>query len=364
MGARLAWITPSLVVALFLLGYLGLTLARHGGNPLAFARLGEGFAEGEPVGEPGYDGQFAYWVALDPRPSAAAPHLDVPAYRYQRLLYPLLTRTLALGQPGLVPWTLVALNLAAQVGLTWLMERWLAEHGFSRWYALTVGLWAGLVMSVRLDLSEPVCFLLATGAVLLVYRGRVGWAATLLALALLTKETALLFATGLLAWAALTRRWAALGVLSLSLAPFAVLQLLLLRWFGSVGLVTGGHMATPLELIPYNGLWRVAAVSGPAFVLLLVLFGPMVVAPSVWGSLAALRQVLRGAATPAALVLGANAAFMALTPFSTFREPLAVVRLATGMVIATVLFGAETRSRRVLTYALLWLAALALVVRE
>ena len=105
-------------------------------------------------------------------------------------------------------------------------------------------------------------------------------------------------------------------------------------------------------------------MSGPAFVLLLVLFGPMVVAPSVWGSLAALRQVLRGAATPAALVLWANAAFMALTPFSTFREPLALVRLATGMVIATVLFGAETRSRRVLTYALLWLAALALVVRE
>jgi hypothetical protein len=63
-------------------------------------------------------------------------------------------------------------------------------------------------------------------------------------------------------------------------------------------------------------------------------------------------------------VLASNAAFIALTPFSTFREPLGLIRLATGLVLATVLYAAQTDSRRVLNYSLLWLAALALAVRE
>jgi hypothetical protein len=361
---RLRWLSPGLVVAVLLLAYLGLTLARHGGDPLAFVRLGEGFAGGEPVGEPGYDGQFAYWIAVDPRPAVAGPHLDVPAYRYQRVLYPLLAWALAAGHPGLVPWTLVIINFVAQVALTVLVERWLAAHGRSRWFALTVGLWAGLVLSVRLDLSEPLCFALVMAGLLAVRGERFGMAAVLMALAVVTKETALLFVIPLLAWAALNQKWRALTLFGLALVPFAVLQGLLLRWFGALGLATGGYLATPLEIIPYNGLWRIAAVSVPAFVLLLVIFGPMVVVPSVWGIITTLRRVWARDYTPIVLVLGANAAFIAVTPHATFREPLGLIRLATGLVLATVLYGAQAGSRRVLNYSLLWLAALALAVQE
>jgi hypothetical protein len=359
-----AWLSPTVVVAIVLAVYLGLVLARHHGDPLAFARPGDGFANGQPVGEQGYDGQFAYWMAVDPRPAVAGPHLDVPAYRYQRVLYPLLARVLALGQPALVPWTLAVVGVASQVSLTWLVERWLAAHRVNRWYALTVGLWAGLVMAVRLDLSEPLCFALVMAGLLAAQRGRVGLAALCMSLALLAKETALLFLVTLLAWAALGRRWRALARLSLALLPFAALQVLLVRWFGALGLATGGFMATPLEVIPYNGLWRVAAVSLPAFALLLAVFGPMVVVPSLWGVVAAARRLAARDWSPAVLSLGTNAAFLAVTPFSTFREPLGLIRLATGLVLATVIYGAHVRSRRVLNYSLLWLAALALALRE
>ena len=71
--------TPALVVALFLVVYLGAVLALEQGDPLTFARLGDGFRNGRPLGREGYDGQFAYFIALDPRPAAVAEHLDVPA---------------------------------------------------------------------------------------------------------------------------------------------------------------------------------------------------------------------------------------------------------------------------------------------
>src|SRR5262245_30774632 len=129
LASRLSWLSPTVVVALLLLAYLGLTLTRHNGDPLAFATLGAGFLNGEPLADGSYDGQFAYWIALNPRPSAAGPQLDVPAYRYQRVLYPLLAWALALGQTALVPWTLVGISFVAQVVLTALVERWLLLHG-------------------------------------------------------------------------------------------------------------------------------------------------------------------------------------------------------------------------------------------
>ena len=122
MRNRLGWLSPTLVVGLVLAAYLGLRLFQAQGDPLVFARLGQGFANGAPVGEPGYDGQFAYWIARDPRPTAAGPHLDVPAYRYQRIVYPLLAWALAAGQAAAVPWTLVLINVAAQLAGTCLVE--------------------------------------------------------------------------------------------------------------------------------------------------------------------------------------------------------------------------------------------------
>jgi hypothetical protein len=64
------------------------------------------------------------------------------------------------------------------------------------------------------------------------------------------------------------------------------------------------------------------------------------------------------------LVLGANAAFIAVTPYSTFREPLGMFRLLCGLIIAVLLFGASIKSKRVLNYSVFWLAALFFLLNE
>lgn len=359
---------PWMVVLAAALAYVGLTLARYEGDPLAFALVGTRYSQGDPAGTPGYDGQFAYYIARDP--ANGWRYCDAPSYRYQRIAYPLLAWALALGRREVVPWTLIALNAAALAGGAYATELLLEAHGASRWYALAYGFYGGLMAGLRLDLTEPLAYALAQAGLWAWSRrrgGRTGFVlgALLLAAAALTKETALLATAGLLFYLALERRWReALGLGLVVGLPFAVWQGILWIWLGAPGVGAGGAMATPFEVVPFMGLWRVAGVSWPVFWLLLAIEGPLFVAPSVWAMWVSARDILRGRRHPWAGVLFVQAAALPFLPFSTWREPLAMARLAVGLVAATLVYGAWRRSRRMLLFSLGWLATLALLVNE
>ncbi len=362
------WLRPWMVVLLLALVYVGLTLARYGGDHLMFALVGTRYSRFDPHGTQGYDGQFAYYIARDPL--GGWLHCDAPAYRYQRILYPLLAWALALGRPEMVGWTLIALNVAALAGGTYFTEQLLAVQGVSRWYALAYGLYGGLVAGLRLDLTEPLAYGLVQAG-LWAWRRRGdkgtggrggGW---LLALAALTKETALIATAGLLLYLALERRWREAMRLGLAVGvPFALWQTVLWVWLGGPGVGAGGAMATPFEWLPFAGLGRVATVSWPVFWLLLAIEGPLFVLPTVWALIVSARDLLRGRRHPWVTLLLLQAIVLPFLPFSTWREPLAMARLATGLVAATLLYGAHRRSRRVLAFSLFWLATLALLVNE
>jgi hypothetical protein len=378
------WLRPWMGVLLVALAYVGLTLARHGGDPLAFALVGTRYSQGDPQGSPGYDGQFAYYIARDP--TGGWRYCDVPAYRYQRILYPFLAWALALGQPEGVGWTLVALNVAALAGGTYFTEQLLAARGVSRWYALIYGLYGGLVAGLRLDLTEPLAYGLVQAGLwvwencrlrITDYRLQIAGcrfqvagrhsplAIGLLALAALAKETALIAVAGLLLYLAVEHRWREAVKLGVGVGlPFATWQCVLWIWLGSPGVGAGGAMATPFEWLPFAGLLRAATVSWPAFWLLLAIEGPLFVLPTIWALAVSARDLLHGQPHPWVTVLLAQAATVPFLPFSTWREPLAMARLAAGLVAATLLYGALRRSRRVLIFGLLWLATLALLVNE
>jgi hypothetical protein len=361
---------PWHVVGLIALAYIALILARYGGDPIKFALVGTRYDPGLPNGTWGYDGQFAYQIARDP--SSASRFLDVPAYRYQRILYPLIAWALAAvasgiegGPSALVPWTLIAVNWLALVAGTRLTEDILTGRGTNRWYALSYGLFGGLMMAVRLDLTEPLAYALAQAAVLSYERGRARGAAGLLALAALTKETTLLVAAGFLLSFALSRRWRdwiewaiIVGV------PFAALQAFLKVWLGAWGVGSGGAMGTPFEWIPYRGLWSLAAINVRAFALIALIVTPMALLPALAALVAALRDVARRDVHPLVCVLLMNALIIPFTPQSTLREPLGMLRFIVGLVAAVLAWGAYRQSRRALNYSLLWIATLALAINE
>jgi hypothetical protein len=342
---------PALVVALLCVAYLGFIYGRYERNDSPWFE----FVRPTPAGSAGYDGQFAYCIALDP--AFAAPCLDVPAYRYQRILHPMLARLLGGSDAIRIIQALLAVNLLMLVIGTGVLEALLTELHVSRWYALTYGLFGGVFFAVRVTTAEPLAYGLLLMALWAGAHERWGWHALWLGLAAFAKEITLITAAGYVLYFLLHRRWwAALRLSALTVGAFAIWQVVLYRWFGSFGVGSGGALATPFELVPFMGVWRIGLEAGVgAFLRFGALLLPFAIAPTVWGLWHSGRDILKQRWHPYAFILLTNAAIMLSVPFSTYREPLGITRFMPGLVIALVLFAALRRQRRALLYSTLWI---------
>lgn len=342
--------------------YIALTLIGNSGEPSAFAVICPD-ADRISSGRCGYDGQFAYHIALDP--THAAQYMDVPAYRYQRILYPMLSRVIALGQVDLIPWTLIFTNFIALIAGTAILEAILYRNGASRWYALAYGLSAGVMMPLRLDLTEPLAYALVLGAVWIETADerrapRPFITGALLGLAALTKETTLLFAAAIV-WSHLLNRRIrrAIEVGLIATVPFVIWQFVLLSQFGQFGVGSGGALGTPFELIPLRGWWALAEVSVAAFAVISLIMLPMVIVPTLLGLTAALRDFVQRRFDIAVMLLFFNTIVILFTPQSTFREPVGMVRFIVGLVASVLIYASARASKRGLNYAMFWIFTLA-----
>lgn len=192
-------IVPAAVLALAAVLFVVLRLAAAGGGDIgSFVYAGQQFTSptaGVPVTPgPGYDGQFAYRLALDPTEldeDAEDIRLDTPL-RLERIAYPAFAFVVAGGQDSAVPTSLVVVNLLALAGLGYLgglLARRAGRHAL--WGLLLAGYW-GYLFSLGRDLHEIVTGLFVLAG-LLAYRDRRGLlAGGLFGVAVLARETALL----------------------------------------------------------------------------------------------------------------------------------------------------------------------------
>lgn len=151
-----------------------------------------------------YDGGYYAQIATNPAldPALLQPAIDDAGYRARRILLGAVAWVLGGGEAVLVAQAYAGLN----VGLWFLLAVVLwrvfpagAVRTDLAWAALLFG--AGVLLSVRLALTDLAALLLTAGTVLAAERGRTGAAAGLVGLAGLTRETAVL---GI---AALAGRW-------------------------------------------------------------------------------------------------------------------------------------------------------------
>ncbi len=347
-------------------------------NVLEFVRIGTRYDSVDYSRDAyGYDGQFAYYIARDPL--TAPLHLDVPAYRYQRIVYPALARLLSFGQMPLIPYVMILINLIALTAGTALLEGLLVAERVSRWYALTYGLFSGVFIAVRASTNEALAYALVIAAIAAMARSGLiespkpiaeggesepprfspWWviiSTALFGLAALTKETTLFFPAGYVLYLLVRRRWdVALTVALGSIVPFALWQVYLHGWLGAWGIGSGGAGATPFEIIPFNGIWQIAGSGLTAFVLFGVIPLAGALLPTVWALWRTIADVWARRWHPYVFLLLSNAAIMPFVPFSTYREPLGIFRFMVGLVISVVLYAALRKARRVLNYSTLWI---------
>jgi hypothetical protein len=348
-----------MVAAVLCLAYCISIVRYTGGDPLALVTIGTRFSEGRADGTEGYDGQFNYYIIRDP--GTAARYIDVPAYRFQRILLPALGIVLSFGQTALIPWALLVIGVISLAAGTALMEHLLVQHGVSRWYALVYPLSIGIFGSVRLSLSEPLAYALVLGGMVLAQRERWLPSAVVFALAALAKETTLLIPAGYGLYLLYKRQWGtALLFGGVTLAPFVVWQAILYAQFGAFGVGSGGAQATPFEVVPFAGVARILTDAPPdARLALLLIFGLVVgvfvLVPTLWGLRRCWHDWRAGMLTPYTFVLFTTSAIMPFVPFSTYREPLGILRFIVGLQIAVVLYAAQAHNARVLRNSTIWM---------
>jgi hypothetical protein len=181
-----------------------------------------------------------------------------------------------------------------------------------------------------------------------------------LALAVLGKETALAFVGGYLLYFLLKRCWRAMLETGLiSLGPFVVWQVVLWLTLGEPGLKSGGQGATTFNLVPFGGLLAFKPGDTATLFAILVILGPLVVLPSLALAVSLARTFLRGGFSPLTFILALHVVIMATLPFSTYVDLPGMLRLTSGLVVATVACAASVQSRRMLAYSALWLGSLA-----
>jgi hypothetical protein len=258
------------------------------GGPASFVVAGDQFVRvaaapaGLPVTHgPGYDGQFFYRLALRPwthRRTEFGITLDEPAYRQQRIVYPLLTFVLARGAPPATAWALLGWNIAAAAALGWLGAALARRRHRHALWGLALAAYPGFVLVIARDLADVVAAALLLAGILALDHQRPALAAATLTLAGLTREPTLIMPLALAALWAADAIWRSSTVATMPPRPgmpasatgersrvrvvtFAVplgitlaWQLVLWRAWGVAPLAQGSDRLG----LPFAGIWQLA----------------------------------------------------------------------------------------------------------
>jgi hypothetical protein len=216
----------------------------------------------------GYDAQHYAQLAMHPQlgDPALRDAIDSLPYRARRILFCWTAYALALGDPARALQIYALQNIACWLVLGVLLLRWFPAvnwGNFARWAGVMFSF--GLCFSVRGSLVDGPSLLLIAGAVALLERGRPWWAAALLGVSGLGKETNVLAAGALVSSAGFQpapgerqagslRYLRLIPRLALVALPLALWLVTLKLWLGEA--MNAGYRNFALPFVAYIGKWR------------------------------------------------------------------------------------------------------------
>lgn len=340
---------PSVLVAALYIMLIGIVALINHYNALDFVHIGTVWSEHKKSGTWGYDGQFYYQIARNPL--QAYQYMDNASFREQHILYPIVVGVLSLGQVALIPYMLLLVNVVSVVLSVEILSRLLVKFGFSPWFSLALGLYFGQAAGVLFDTAEPFTyFLVCLGVWLLVEKNRFGLAAIMMGLSTLSREIAILFPIGYICVFVVQKKWrACVQFVALGIVPLLLWLLALRLIYGQ----TGVTFTRPFEHVPFAGVFFYASSPKKFYLLLLLMFLPTV-AGWLLAAVELYRKVVAGSGpflqrfSPMYLILLANLLMITLMSHSSYEELISSGRIATGLVLAVLLYGLGSRNKWVL----------------
>ena len=114
----------------------------------------------------GYDGQFFYYIAIDPfvRSPSLYSCTRTDAYRYQRILFPMLASAVSAGNKERLPIAMLAVNLAGILLGTYFFIRICEASGLHPGLALFFTFSTGCLISLTRNTCEPLYIAALIGA--------------------------------------------------------------------------------------------------------------------------------------------------------------------------------------------------------
>jgi len=363
MKAKL--IKPSLLVLLFLLVYTTAKLSTANYNPTAFLYLGRTFLEkdpqspitkfvlanyGVPPNEVGYDGQMYYYIALDPL--NAWRNLDTPA-RYDRILFPLAAKIVALDDPFLLPYSMIIVNILSIVVGTEIISKMLKSKGLNPWFSLVYGLYIGQLFVISRDCIEAFSYMFVLlGIYSFENRRKTTESALLFTLALFAKETAILFIAGYLIVVLFRKSlglWSKLKFLFITIVPYGLFQLVLFGFFGLVPILTVGE-PTSTKWIPFYGIFAANHAMPEVVNICFLIMIPSVVSLGIFVS-----QFLKKNREGFLFSLFFNVLFMMFLPTPSYWNIQDYSRISIGLVASFLTCSIYSEKRTMLLFSLIWI---------
>ena len=144
--------------------------------------------------ELGYDGQQFLSIALDPflQDLDTIASLDHPAYRYRRILYPLLSYLLGFGNAQIIPYVMVAINAIAILLIIWVTGLYFKSYSANVNQALFVLAIPGVWIVLSLSTSYLLAGLFFVSAFYFYQNNKPIYMSLMVSLGCLTRETLLL----------------------------------------------------------------------------------------------------------------------------------------------------------------------------
>lgn len=358
---------PSFVVLLFLLAYTFAKLSTANYNPAAFLYIGRTFLDKAPQSpitnyvkanlwkeiphnEVGYDGQMYYYIALDPL--NAWRNLDTSA-RYDRILFPLTAKIVALDSPFLIPYSMIIINILSIVVGTEIIARMLRSKGLNPWFSLVYGLYIGQLFVISRDCIEAFSYMFVLlGIYAFETRHRTDESALFFTLALFAKETAVLFVAGYII-SILFRKALTLGsklkFLIVTTVPYSLFQMILYSFFGFIPILTVGG-PTSAKWIPFYGVFE-ANHGLPE--LLNISF--LIIIPSIISLAIFVTQILKNNREGFLYSLFFNVLFMMFLPTPSYWNVQDYARISIGLVASYLVCSIFSGKKTMLLISLCWI---------